>query len=319
MSSFQSVILTIFVFGILTSTLFSCKAIKSTLSSAKQSIANVDTTFQKISVNIDEIQKALVPVDTLVFDAVNGALEGVTSDGSKRNLDTLTATLSRNIVKYVNQALDSLDTGAPAEKLITGLKDSLFAQSTSDEMTSLLNTVFTNAGDDLKSIIEGVIETLSSNKTKNELKGLGNAVVSGITDSLGLKINMALKDVDFNSLRDSLITNLFNREFRDSIAMIANKATEEAGKGTEGTLKFIKDNVMKIIGGIGLLAAGLVWWIYRFRRKDREDISSLLMSEISAAGDHDAIKQLKQNIKSKAEKHKLEDQLNKILKEKNLL
>ena len=319
MKSIKNLTLLLTSLFILSFGLFSCKAIKTTLLSAKQSIANVDTTFQKISVNIDEIQKAIVPVDTMVANAVNGALSGLTSDDSKAKLDTLSAMLTRNIIKSVNSALDSIDLESPGQKLITGIKDSLFAQSTSDELTALINTVFGSAKNEIIDAINAAFSNLSSEKNKQKLKGLGSAIVSGITDSLGYKLNESIKQVDFNSLRDSILKNLINQQFRDSLALVTKSVTEGAATEVEGVVAFIRKNVIKILWGLGLLAGGIFWWLYKFRRKDVDDISSLIMTEISAAGDHEKIKELKASIKKKAEKHKLEDKLNKMLKEKDLL
>jgi|GEM_PF-5803336 len=315
--------LLVFVILIVISSI-SCKTLNSTLNGVKESVAKVEKDFSKITGNINDISSSIVPIDSLVKDAVNGALDGVTSDKSKAKLDTLAATLSWNIVQYINKALDSLDTAAPAANLVTGLKDSLFAQSTTDEMTKLVTAVFDKSGKELNTIIQDLIANLSSNKTKKRLQGIGNAVVSGITDSLSIKLNQAISQVNFSILGDS-IASVLSTKLESRVVEIASNAVGEASnKATEKVnpiIKFAKDNIIKILGTIGLIAAGLIWLAFHFRQKGKKEeaISSILMAEISAAGDHEAIKSLKQNIKRKAEKHKVEDELNNILKTKNLL
>ena len=288
-------------------------------------LKDFEETFSKLEKNVSEDLQTLVdevhPIEDFTKRAVIGAFEGTADPRTLDNLDTLSAKLSSLVEEYLNEALANLNTATPAENLVQGVKDNLFNDDTKAKLNDLIKSVLASASGEVQTAVNDIFTTLDSPRNKEILSGLFESLLSE-NNSKKLNrdfLNSAITNLDFKTLEQKLINELLTDDLSARIDSITASAVRAASSEAQEPLSWIQKWVKGLIGLVVAAAAGIIWLVYHFRRKNLRNISNILMAEIQDMGDEGSYRDLTQKIKQVAIANNLEPELRKILEKNGLL
>lgn len=208
----------------------------------------------------------------IVKSAVEGALEGTSSEESAKSINELVTILTKEIKDQLNPVLAELDTKAPAENLVNGAIESLTSEANKEKINSLLSDILRGADDDLKLTIDGLEKNLNKSVSaivsnlKQELAGMDQTIAkvfsNVLQDSLASLINGTIAGIDMEMISKRISTELLTKQLRDTINLMLEGASESATRPIDSVLALLKKNlvyVAVVIAGLILL----VWWIRR--------------------------------------------------------
>ncbi|MGK0317796.1 MAG: hypothetical protein ACI86M_004042 [Saprospiraceae bacterium] len=219
-------------------------------------------------------------INGIVKSAVEGALEGTSSERSAESIKDLVQILTKEIKDQINPVLDSLDTKVPAEKLVNGAIEALTSEKNKAKIDSLITNILRNADENLAITVsdleKSINKTLSSivSNLKHELAGMDKTIAEMFSDvlqdSLSSLINGTIAGIDMEMISKRISTELLTKQLRDTISLMLKDASESATKPLDSILGLLKKNLIYV----ALVIAGLVlllWWIRRkFVKKDHD-------------------------------------------------
>jgi len=253
----------------------------------------------------------------IVKSAVEGALEGTSSEESEESLKELVEILTTEIIEKINPALDTLNTKAPAENLVNGAIDALSSENNKTKIDSLLANIFRTADANLTTTIEeleGKINKTVSEIVANlekEVKDLDKVVADifskALQDSVSNFINGAIAGIDMEAIGNRIATELLTRQLKDTLDVVLERGSEQVTKPFDVLLNLLKKNLISV----ALVVAGLVfllWWLRKkWVKKDHDakhaqefaNQMTIAIEKLSAENDIELEKKVKEMLKDK--------------------
>lgn len=288
--------------------------------SLKQSLEETSDTARESMTHLvgqlDEVKEELIPIDSVIRRSLMTSIHSLNEDENYAQLDSLSAKFTNSLMRN----LDSLGLENRISDLTESAKASLLNEDTQAELKELVSEVLAQATGDLKSSINDVINSIDTRQLSSRLLLARNNILSkGLADSLSSTVNHIIANLDIDTLRQKILADLLNQEFKDTIRSVVNAPVTDIAKTGTGFLDAIRRYAGRLLLGVLGVAAAIIYLIFKFRRKNYKDISVLLMREIEKGGDTNDIKELKARVKKAAAKRDLEKDIQETLIQENLI
>ncbi len=292
--------------------LVSCKSLRNSLERTSDT-ANASMTT--LVGQLEEMKGELMPIDSVIRNTLITSINSLNEDENFEQIDSLSAKFTRSLIKN----LDKLGLDKRMTDITNSVKESLLNENTQEELKSLVSAVLDEATGDLDERINDILNNINTDKLTYRLLEARNKMLSeGLSDSLSSTLNQVIANLDFAIVRQKLLTELNKEEVKETIRSIARSPLEEVEVTGMGFLDTIRKYAGRLLLGVLGVAAGIIFLVYKFRRKNHRDISVLLMKEIEKNANSTEIKALKKQIRDAAIQQNLEKDIQQTLKEVNI-
>ncbi len=292
--------------------LTSCKSLRNSLERTSDT-ANASMTT--LVGQLEEMKGELMPIDSVIRNTLITSINSLNEDENFEQIDSLSAKFTRSLIKN----LDKLGLDKRMTDITNSVKESLLNENTQEELKSLVSAVLNEATGDLDERINDILNNINTDKLTYRLLAARNKMLSeGLSDSLSSTLNQVIANLDFAIVRQKLLTELNKEEVKETIRSIARSPLEEVEVTGMGFLDTTRKYAGRLLLGVLGVAAGIIFLVYKFRRKNHRDISVLLMKEIEKNANSTEIKALKKQIRDAAIQQNLEKDIQQTLKEVNI-
>jgi len=268
-------------------------------------------------------------VKKLAKSAIEGVMDGTSSETSRESLDELTRILSENIGQELNNVFAHLDTKTPGENFSNGVVNSLVNKEVEAKLKQLLANTANGAQEDFGQAIQNLEKDINKSLTgivrnlNNQISTLDEslqAVLSNsLQDSLSHFFNNAIADIELKPLSHKISTDLISTELRDSIISLATAVQNniDITEPLPGIVTLLRQNAI-ILSLLGFfLIASLIYWSYYLRKKSilGDDLTEIL-HKLKETDDQDLIYKLESFLKEKGHYEFYQQQVNRLKKKK---
>jgi len=246
------------------------------------------STFEGMGNNLEHGLAQGVKSDSLTYNLMTGAREGLTSPESRRALDSLINSIGGTTSAQLQQLRDSL-LGYQTQARVEALRESLLGQKTRDDLTALKNSLLDPG---MQDYVAKMLQTLHDS---SKVTG------ASLRDSLvGDRTNFLIK-----AIIDTAMTDLQTRLKTDVYPEM------------RGNISFVEANATLLIVIIGFIALVLCWFIWKQKEKYLR-IAKLLTVQISKFPEEVPLQTLKKNISENAKTIGIEDDLRELLRRQGI-
>src|SRR5258706_8161683 len=116
-------------------------------------IRKVFKDVDSVTKDVNDVKRAVLPVDTLLMDAASGILTELSSADAQEKLDSITARINRILTLYLNKTFQNLDAGLVGKKFTQGALDPLLAAETEERMKKLISALSNQLSHDIAGMI----------------------------------------------------------------------------------------------------------------------------------------------------------------------
>ena len=245
-----------------------------------------------------------------MFQGWGNGLEHGLSEGTKSD------SLTYNLVSSAREGLTSRETKEALDSLISNLGD-----STSNQIKLLRDLLL---GNETQSELDSLREALVGEKTKGNLLAIKNSLLD---KNLQKYVAVLLNELDDSTklagagLRDSLVGGKTNSLIKGIIDTAMNdlqaRLKYQIDPEVKENLNFVEANATLLIAAIGFVALIICWYIWKQKEKYLR-IAKLLTVQISRFSDNNALDSLKTNISENAKTIGIEDDLRELLRRQGI-
>ena len=270
--------------------------------------------------NIDNLDN---PKTKSVIDSITSSTGRNLTRGLSDTANNIGKRLGQGLIKGLEGSVDKLD---PDIKKIMKTIDSLGnlsnaqLQKIGDSLHSQLGRIKNDINDKkLKKSLIDFLETFTGT-LKDNTKNLLSNMVQNALDSLSGKSSKAKIDIFVhNLLSDTNAKNtqkFLDASLKPTIDTLADRIDKIVNK-VHGELDVVHRNAWWFLSGLGLLACGIIGFVWYQRRKYAK-LLKIMTYQIHAIPSKDSYDNLTQQIQSQAQKDGLEPLLRSTLKEQGI-
>lgn len=295
--------------------LLSCLSCKGLKQSIQRTSDTANESMNQVVSQLEDVKDELIPIDSVIRRSLITSINTLNEDENYTQLDSLSAKFTKSLIRN----LDSIGLEKLMLYVTDAVKQSLLGAETQSELKLLISSVLSQASTDLDKSINNILNNIDTDRLTRKLLIARNKLLSqGLSDSLSLTVNQVIANLDMDTLRNKLLTELLNKQFKDTIRSMVNTPVDDIKKKTTGLLDTIRQYAGTFLLGVLAVATAIIYLVFKFRRKNYKDISVLLMKEIEKGGDNPEIIALKDRVHRSAVKRKLEKDIQRTLIEENI-
>lgn len=255
---------------------------------------------------------------------VHGLREGLADDTLRHELKTLIA----GVLTAVDDSLnESVLPGINVDTLVDNVFNSLITNLEDERLVRALDSILLHTGVSVTMAVDSILIALTSDANQARINSfLGNIIdevvatrlrrsLTGILDSVLTRRGAA--DLRNNLLNDS--TTLAIQTLVDSVMVtVARRLESDINPQVERPLNFIKKQAEMLLILLAVLAAAIVAFIWRQRRRYLR-LAKMLTHQIHEIPDQRAYDELTSRISQVAKSNDIEKYLRELLKEDGIL
>jgi len=273
----------------------------------------------QISTDIKAVRHAIVPIDSMVMEAMSGMFTELSDTISEVKMDTIAARINRILVHYLNESFKNLDPGPMGENLTRGAMRPILDPATEARLQEMIHSVSQQASADMTAAIRNAMAELTSAHSKAQLNSLVLSLFSSNnSDSMSGFINSTIAKVNFELVGSRIADELLEANIKpqvDSIARMAVRSIFQEIQKDKNARGFFSDIRNILFLGIGLLGVvmALLFWI---NRRKAMDMNKMFIHALEDMEGKHAI-HAKKAVESQARARGLLDNVDKMIKKES--
>ena len=238
--------------------------------------------------------QAKTNVDTVGSELVKGLQEELTNEESRKQLQN-----------YIDSVITQA--GTSANKQAVALRDSLL----SDYIKIWVSDVVESA---VASFNGNLLDDETVLRLKIQISELASGIGSSILNDTTLMRIAALRDTVLGDKTNKLIAAIID----SALTTLSSRLKNDISPQLRENLSFLEKNATWILILIGLIAIGIIWFVWHQKEKYLK-MTKLLTYQIAEVPEVQTKEELKNNISKNAKTIGVEDQLRKLLDDQGLL